>query len=176
MQLKRNKGFALIVVNGGAEIAPYRYDGSDEWMVKTARTPLFLRDYDEDLDIHFEGNSEGGIADVIHVIAVADSQAALRDPKTVSLPEKDALTAASSAIQAEIANSRLSSTMKAHCKGIFDEHHIASTTYRASSQSGDFTQGAVSSLHTLTARERLMLQGMHDTISSALNGGGYRFR
>jgi hypothetical protein len=176
MQLKRNKGFALIVVNGGAEIAPYRYDGSDEWMVKTARTPIFLRDYDKDLDVHFEGNSKGGIADVIHVIAVADSQAALRNPNSVTLPEKGAQSVASSAVQAEIESSRLSQMMKAHCKGLFDEYHIASTTYRAASQSGDFTQGAVDSLNIVTTRERIMLQGMHDTISSALNGNGYRFR
>jgi hypothetical protein len=176
MQLKGKKGFALIVNNGSAEIAPYRYDGGDEWMVKTARTPIWLRDYDEDLDIHFEGTGKGGIAALIHVIAVADNPASLRDPKTISLPEQEQLAAVSSLIRTEIAGSRLSSIMKTHSEGLFDDYNIASTTYRAVAQAGDFAQGAASSLNILTTRERVMLQGMHDAISSALNGGGYSFR
>lgn len=176
MQLKGKKGFALIVNNGSAEIAPYRYDGGGEWMVKTARTPIWLRDYDEDLDIHFEGTGEGGIAALIHVIAVADHPASLRDPKTTFLPEREVLAAISPVIRAEIAGSRLSAIMKAHCEGLFDEHNIAATTFRAAAQAGDVTQGAVNSLNIVTTRDRIMLQGMHDTISTALRGGGYGFR
>ena len=176
MQLKGNKGFALIITNGNAEIAPYRYDGSDEWMVKTARTPIWLRDYNEDLDIHFEGTGDGRIAALIHVIAVAENPGSLPNAKTISLPEKETLVAVSSAIKAEITSSRLSSMMKSHSLGLFDECNIASTTYRATVQAGDFTQGTVNSLNILTTRERVMFQGMHDTISSALNDGGYGFR
>jgi hypothetical protein len=176
MQLpKTKKGFALIVVTGGAEIAEFRYDGSDEWMVKTKRTPVWLRDYDQDLDLHFEGNGRGGIVDALHVIASADKATALPDPSTVKLPDAASLVAGATVLQTEIARSSLSNVMKAHCAGLFSEHHVAASTYRAFATSNDFGQAAGNSLKALAVREGLMLKGMHDTISNALGGIPYRF-
>jgi hypothetical protein len=174
MQLRGKKGFALIVINGEAEIAPYRYDGADSWMVKTARTPIWLRDYDEQLDVHFEGGSKGGIVALIHVVAVADREAALPNPKSISLPERSAQESVAALVQTEIGNSNLSAMMKEHCKDLFEESHIAASSYRLSQAPNDFSKGAADSLNLITRQERIVLDGMHDKITSTLNGG-YRF-
>jgi hypothetical protein len=169
------KGFALIVTSGEAEIAQYRRDPGEEWMVVTRRSPIWLRDYDDDLDIHFEGTPKGGVSDAIHVIAVADKANALPDPATIKVADKETQAELAKAIQSEIARSQLSNVMKAHATDLFCEHHIGATSYRAFSKSKNFEEAAVLSLKVVAVREGLMLQGMHDKIEKTLGGLPFRF-
>jgi hypothetical protein len=175
MKFNGKKGFALIVTSGGAEIAQYRRDPGEEWMVITRRTPTFVRDYDEDLDLHFEGDTRGGVSDAIHVIAVADKASTLPDPATIKIADKETQAEIAKAIQAEIARSQLSNVMKAHANDLFSEHHIAATSHRAFSKSHNFEEAAVLSLKVVAVSEGLMLQGIQETIGKTLGGLPFRF-